>query len=84
MLDRATDDLQGGDYASAKRDAEAVLREGTVSQKSRAHYIVGKVAIELGRPKIGADEFAKAIQLDPQNVAAANELSHIRHRGEAP
>ena len=84
MLDRATDDLEGGDYASAQRDAEAVLRDGTVSQKSRAHYIVGKVAIELGRPKTGADEFAKAIQLDPQNVAAANELSHIRHRGEAP
>jgi serine/threonine protein kinase len=84
MLDRAIDDLQGGDYAGAQHDAEAVLRDGTVSQKSRAHYIVGKVAIELGRPKIGADEFARAIQLDPQNIAAANELSHIRHRGESP
>ena len=81
LLDNARDDLQAGDLTSAERDAQDVLRDGTPSQKSRAHLILGRVLLFRGHARAGADEFSQAIELDPQNVAAADELAQLRRRG---
>jgi serine/threonine protein kinase len=81
LLDNARDDLQAGDLTGAERDAQEVLRDGTPSQKSRAHLVLGRVLLFRGHAKAGADEFSQAIELDPQNVTAADELAQLRRRG---
>ena len=81
LLDSARDYLQIGDLAGAGRDAQEVLRDATPSQKSRAHLILGKVLLFRGQKMAAADEFSQAIEADPENVTAADELAQLRRRG---
>ncbi len=81
ILDRARDSLRAGDLVAAERAAEDVLPEGNSGQKSVAHFILGKVLLFRGQKKAAAGEFAQAIELDPDNVAAADELATLRRRG---
>ena len=81
LLDSARDNLQMGDLAGAERDAQEVLRDGTPSQESRAHLIVGKVLLFRGQKKAAADEFSQAVEVDPENATAADELAQLRRRG---
>jgi serine/threonine protein kinase len=81
VLDRARDNLRAGELGAAQHDAEEVLQGGTSGQRSTAHFIVGKVLLFRGQKRAAADEFAQAIELDPENVAAADELAQLRRRG---
>jgi len=81
LLDRARDSLFVGEYTLAERDAEEVLQAGTVHQKSAAHLILGRVLVFRGNRKQAADEFGQAIQLEPENSAASDELAALHRRG---
>jgi serine/threonine-protein kinase len=81
LLDRARDRLQLGDYAGAERDAREALGGGTSTQKSRAHLLIAKGLISRGRAREAADELAAAVELDPANAGAADQLAKLRRRG---
>jgi hypothetical protein len=81
LLDHARDSLFVGDFSLAQRDAQAVLEGGTTHQKSAAHLILGRVLVFRGNRNQAADEFGQAIQLDPGNSAASDELAALHRRG---
>lgn len=80
LLERARDNFEVGDLKGAQHDADEVLRAGRSSQKSRAHLIIGKVLVARGNKRAAADEFLEALRLDPQSLAAADELAQVRRR----
>jgi len=81
LLDHARDSLLVGDFNVAERDAQEVLEGGTTHQKSAAHLILGRVLVFRGNRRQAADEFGQAIQLDPENSAASDELAALHRRG---
>jgi serine/threonine protein kinase len=81
LLDQARDSLFVGEFNMAERDAQEALEGGTPHQKSAAHLILGRVLVFRGNRRQAADEFGQAIQLDPENGAASDELAALRRRG---
>ncbi|HVV52503.1 MAG TPA: protein kinase [Polyangia bacterium] len=81
LLDRARDSLTNGDYDDAIRSAKEALEVGTARQQSGAHLVLGKVLLAQGKRKPAADEFATAIELDPENTAASEHLASLRRKG---
>jgi serine/threonine-protein kinase len=81
VLDRASDSIRAHDLGAAEHDIRAVLDQGTAVQRSRAHTLLARIdTLRQWPPKAIEDELNIALQLDPNNVAAAADLAALRHR----
>jgi tRNA A-37 threonylcarbamoyl transferase component Bud32 len=80
LLTDAHDSLQIGELAGAERGARQAMKDGTPSQKARAHAIVGQVFILGGRAKEAEAELEQAVRLDPSNRAAGDALARLQGR----
>ncbi|HVZ88947.1 MAG TPA: serine/threonine-protein kinase [Polyangia bacterium] len=81
LLDRARDSLTDGDYDDAIRSAREALEIGSARQQAAAHLVVGKVLLAQGKRNPAAEEFAAAVELDPENTAASEHLASLRRKG---
>lgn len=81
LLNRARDSLAVGQFVEAARTAGEVLESGTARQKAGAHLILGKVLLFQGKREQAADEFVDAVQLDPENASASDQLAALRRKG---
>lgn len=72
VLDRANLLLSRGDLDGAAALCGAALQ--IEADSARAHFLLGKVALERGDPSGAQEEFARSAALDPQNYAAQLEL----------
>lgn len=78
LLSDAFDSLQMGELSGAERDARQAIKEGSPSQKARAHAIAGQVAVLRGQSKEAEAEFQQAVRLDPSNKMAGDALARLQ------
>ncbi|HTM08788.1 MAG TPA: tetratricopeptide repeat protein [Verrucomicrobiae bacterium] len=77
---RAFVSFEQAQVASNAREAESFYREGLAlcPRDDVAHYELGRILAEGGRPREAQEEFEAALKVNPDFAAARDELERLR------
>jgi tetratricopeptide (TPR) repeat protein len=68
-------DIEEGKYDSARRGLEAAAR--TPGMQAQAESALGMLEAKAGNPSAGIPHYRKALDADPNNVTALNNLAYL-------
>jgi tetratricopeptide (TPR) repeat protein len=81
---RAFVSFEQAQVASNTREAESFYREGLAlcPRDDVAHYELGRILAEAGRSREAREEFDAALKVNPDFIAAREELERLPRQGE--